>query len=141
VNPTGPGWDRTSYKNWYQNDYDSEFNQWFTYNGSSAFHGFFQDGYGAIVVVVDGQTDLGDGSGSTTLSGSVYYKNFTLAPAPQFLGNAGENCWFLLSPSPYECGTFKNSDGKVVTTSALYPTDGYTRLGTFSGLVKGKAFH
>lgn len=141
TNPNGNTTNQVSYHDWYKGKPNSEFNQWFTSGGKRVFHGFFQDAYGAIVVVIDGGLDLGDGGGITEASGSVYFKNFRLAPAPQYIGGAGEMCWFLLPPSPYECGTFKAGD-QVSTTSALYPSssDGYTRLGTFVGLKKSRAF-
>jgi hypothetical protein len=137
-NPTGYNYNRVSYKNWYVGKPNAEFNQWFNWNGKQVFHGFFQDKYGAIVVVIDGGLDLGDGGGMTEVSGSIWFKNFQMARADQYMGGYGEMCWFLLPPSPYECGTFKSGE-QVVTTSALYPA-GYTRLGTFSGVNKSRAF-
>jgi hypothetical protein len=139
-NPNGTTHNRVSYKDWYKNLPNEEFNQWFYFQGKKVFHGFFQDAYGAIIIVIDGGIDLGDGQSMTDLTGSVWFKNFKLAPAPQFMGNDGEQCWFLLPPSPYECGTFKDSSGRVNTTSSLYPSNGYKRLGTFSGLKLEKAF-
>lgn len=138
-NPNGYDYNRVSYKNWYVGKPNTEFNQWFTSGGQKVWHGFFQDAYGAIVVVIDGGLDLGDGGGLTELSGRVYFKNFQTAPAPQYMGGYGEQCWFLLPPSPYECGTFKVGE-YVSTTSALYPADGYKLLATFSGLNKSAAF-
>jgi len=140
-NPNGNTHNRVSFRNWYTGLPNAEFNQWFNFNGKRVFHGFFQDAYGAIVVVIDGGIDLGDAQGLTNLSGSIWFKNFRLAPAPQYLGGNGEKCWFLLPPSPYECGTFRDGSGRVNTTSALYPGDGYKRLGTFSGLQFERAFN
>lgn len=137
-NPNGYNYNRVSYKNWYVGQSNSEFNQWFTYGGKRVWHGFFQDAYGAIIIVIDGGIDLGDGGGLTELTGRVYFKNFKTAPAPQYMGGSGENCWFLLPPSPYECGAFKVGE-RVVTTSALYPGDGYTLLSTFTGMNKASA--
>lgn len=128
---------RVSYKNWYKNLRTCAFNQFFDYQGKRVFHGFFQDAYGAVVIVFDDILDTNDGYGAT-LSGQLYFKNFRQAPAPQYAGGDGEQCWFLLPPSPYECGTFKVGE-KVVTTSALYPGDGYRRLGSFQGIRSRKA--
>lgn len=139
-NPTGYDTNRVSYKNWYVGKPNSEFNQWFTFEGRRVWHGFFQDAYGAIVIVIDGGLDLGDGGGVTEMTGRVYFKNFRTAPAPQYMGGYGEQCWFLLPPSPYECGSFKVGE-YVSTTSALNPADGYTLLATFSGMSKSVAFH
>ena len=142
-NPNTPV-NQVSYHNWYTGLDNSAFNQWFKWQGKTVFHGFFQDAYGAVIIVVDGNgNDLGDGNGATTLSGSVWFKNFAVAPAPQFIGGLGEQCWFLLQPSPYECGAFQTGqpgNSPISTTSALTPGNGYTRLGTFSGLNKARAF-
>ena len=141
-NPNTPV-NRVSYHNWYTGQDNSAFNQWFTWQGKTVFHGFFQDAYGAVILVIDGGLDLGDGTGASTLSGSVWFKNFAVAPAPQFNGGMGEQCWFLLQPSPYECGAFQvgqPGNSPISTTSALTPGNGYTRLGTFSGLNKARAF-
>ena len=139
-NPTGKTHNQVSYKNWYKGLPNSEFNQWFTWQNKRVFHGFFQDPYGAIIVIFDGGLDEGDGQGPQMLSGSIWFKNFRIAPAPQFIGGDGEQCWFLLPPSPYECATFKGGDGKIHTQSRLYPADGYKRLGTFSGVPYQRAF-
>ncbi|GIL17326.1 MAG: hypothetical protein BroJett040_10770 [Oligoflexia bacterium] len=122
----------------------AEFNKWFIYNGKKVFHGFFQDSYGAIVLVIDNALDLGDGGGITEVSGSVYFKNFTTGYAQQgsvpWQGQVP--CWFISYPgSPYNCQTFLGGNGLVQTTSALYPGNGYKRLGTFSSLNKVRAFN
>lgn len=143
-NPRGHATNRISYRNWYVGMPNSEFNQWFVYQGKTVFHGFFQDQAGVVVLVIDGGLDLGDGGGVTNISGSIWFKNFVTAPAPQYnVYNPTdyEQCWFLLA-GPYQCGTFKDASGKVNTTSALYPStaDGFKRLGTFSGLESTRAF-
>lgn len=132
---------------------ESQFNRWFngTVSGNNilVFHGFFQDRYGAIMLVVDGGVDSGDGSGYTQVNGSVYYMNFPVGYASQ----SPEKCWFI-SIGPFDCRTFVTSN-QVQTTSAVYPfgispktpltqrgygSPGYQRLGTFQGLDKIKAF-
>ncbi|MDW8189596.1 MAG: hypothetical protein RMK80_01330 [Pseudobdellovibrionaceae bacterium] len=141
-NPTGKTRNEVSYRDWYKGLPNAAFNQWFTYQGQRVFHGFFQDPYGAIVVVFDGGIDLNDGQPLSMLTGSIWFKNFKRTSASQYMGNEGEQCWFLLPPSPYECGTFKNAEGRVVTNSALYPNprDGYKKLGTFGGVSYRRAF-
>lgn len=149
-NPSGYNYVRVSYNNYYKSVNNAEFNQWFTSGGKTYFHGFFQDGLGSIVIVIDkfSSGGYGDGTASQTVSGSIYFKNFKTAPAPQFMdvnGDGtidGEMCWFLFSPSPYACGSFF-SGGKVVTNSAIYPSsaDGYVKLGTFSNLNRFDAFN
>lgn len=141
---SGESINEISYNDTYRGQSDAEFNQWFTWQGNKVFHGFFQDKLGAIVLVIDKTdgVDSGDGAGVviTNVSGRVYYKNFlrTTADAPQGV----ERCWFVMKVgSPYYCPTFLNSKGIVNTTSALYPTDGYKLLGTFSGMNKATAFN
>ncbi len=124
----------------YHGKYDFEFNQWFTWKGKEAFHAFFQDSIGAIVLVIDDVFDLGDGGGSSTVSGKVYFKNFQIART----GQSESKCWFIYKTDgidpKYGCGTFYKG-GFIDTTSALYPGDGYILLGTFTNLDRAKAFN
>lgn len=109
----------------------SGYNYWFNYQGQNVFSGFFQDAYGAIVLVIENSVNQGDGQGGGYVSGSVWFKNFAVAFAPQ---SSERNCWFVYT-GPYIC----RSD-IVINKSGLYPTDTFKKLGTFSGLVKAKAF-
>lgn len=140
INPRGTEVNKISYKNWYVNKPNAEFNQWFNFNGKTVFHGFFQDANGALIVVIDDALNLGDGGSISEFSGSVWYKSFKLTRELQFDQSGGELCWFLVSPSPWECGTFKNSSGQIATTSSLYPGDGYKELGRFTGAKASRAF-
>lgn len=103
---TGTGKNKVSYPagavGQYVGKSDAEFNQWFTYQGKKVFHAFFQDQFGAVILVIDGGVDQGDGGGYTQVTGSIYYKNFKNGPAPQSM----EKCWFHFEPSPYFCGAF-----------------------------------
>lgn len=143
---SGFGVNQVSYKNQTTGKPEAEFNRWFNGNlggvSTLVFHGFFQDRYGAIVFVVDGGVDQGDGSGYTSVNGSVYFKNFQVGYAAQ----SPEKCWFIVI-GPYDCRTFLTGSGprdeqRINTTSAIYPStsDGYQRLGTFKALDKIKAF-
>jgi hypothetical protein len=111
--------------------YESQYNTWLN---ATQFSGYFQDAFGAIVLVIDGTgPDLGDGKGSTTVTGSVWFKNFTL----QFPSQGAERyCWFIYR-GPYQCRTSTVLDNKSVP----YPSDGYRRLGTFTSLTRAKAFN
>lgn len=133
----------------------AEYNVWFTRNGQNVFHGFFEDSYGAVMLVVDGYLDLNDGAGATELSGSVWFKNYAKSQAPKNPSNLP--CWFI-EAGPYDCRTFMTSREIVNTTSALYPTEslfydnyysplipneparGWQKLGSFDGLNRAKAF-
>lgn len=101
----------------------AEYNYW--YGGGAYFTGFFQDSYGAIVLSVTGK------DANNCLNGSVYYKNFTATAAPQ---SPYRKCWFIRS-GPYDCRA-----ENIVSKSSPVP-DGYTLLGTFSGLPLTQAFH
>lgn len=111
--------------------YEAEFNRWFSNGGKTVFSGFFQDAYGAIVLVVDNVVNQGDGQGAGYMTGSVYYKNFAQSYAPQ---SPYRKCWFLRD-GPYDCRS-----SAVINKSSVYPEDGYRKLGTFSGLSRSEAF-
>ena len=115
---------------------EARYNVITSFNGTVAFHGFFEDFMGAIVVVVNPTTlpTLGDGS-TGTASGSVYFKNFGLTYAP----HPPTYCWFV-SLGPYDCRAWISGNG-VNTFQSLYPDNGYVQLGTFSGLSIGDAFN
>jgi len=160
-NPSGsPAQSGTLFPN-YRHSY---YNNWFTDPGTATrtpvsrpvFHGFFEDQWGAILIVIDDALDLNDGSGATEVSGSIWFKNHANT---QFQPNTqGIPCWFITA-GPYDCRTFLTPGGSMVTASALYPPEslsrttrsshpyhsedaarGWKKLGTFSGLNKAKAF-
>ena len=110
----------------------NEFNRWFTYQGRNVFSGFFQDQYGAIVLVIENVLDTGDGSGAGYLNGSVWYLNWAQGTASY--NDTQTPCWFL-TRGPYNC-----QSQTVMNKSDLYPSDGYRKLGTFTGLSKSAAF-
>jgi hypothetical protein len=131
-----------------------EYNRWFNSGSTAIFHGFFQDSYGAILLIVDGGVNLGDGGGVSSLSGEIWFKNFYVTPAPQGM----IPCWFI-ELGPYDCRTFLTDAETLNTTSAIYPDQslfytsssthpaipseparGWRRLGVFSNLQKTKAF-
>lgn len=115
---------------------ESRYNVITQFSGTTAFHGFFEDYMGAIIVVVNPTSlpTLGDGS-TGTASGSVYFKNFGLTYAP----HPPTYCWFV-SLGPYDCRSWISGNG-VNTFQTLYPNNGYVTLGTFAGLSIGNAFN
>ena len=106
---------------------EAEYNRWFTLNGKYYFSAYFQDAYGAVVLVFDNYVNLGDAQGSGVVSGSVYYKNFAQSYVQQ---SPYRKCWYIYS-GPYNCRA-----NAVMDKSAIYPGDGFKKLGTFSGLSK-----
>lgn len=116
----------------------TKYNKFFSKNGKWVWHGFFEDFYGGLIVVIDdGVADLGDGSDPVLdkVSGSVWFKNtaFTYAPHPPAW------CWFV-SLGPYDCRSWKSGNG-VNTTAAVEPNAGYVKLGTFTDLDVKAAFN
>lgn len=130
----------------YPSTSNAQYNVWLN---STQWHGFFQDLYGAVVVVIDGSSSTGDGAVGN-LSGSVWFQNFGQSGAQGPL----RMCWQIdpvegASTTPYDCRTFLTSfaDGSMPnTTSSLYPNNqgqgrpAYVKLGTFDGLGQTAAF-
>lgn len=113
------------------NTLEAEYNRFFTAGGKTVFNGFFQDQWGAVVLVVDNVISQGDAQGGTIVTGSLYYKNFAQSYATQ---SPYRKCWFIYD-GPYNCRS-----GSVINKSAAIPNDGYKKLGTFSGISRAAAF-
>lgn len=115
----------------------TKYNQTFSASGKTVWHAIFEDFYiGGLVVVIDEVIDLGDGGGAQDLvSGSVWFKNFRREYAPR----SPTYCWFV-SVGPYDCRPWP-SGNSVNTFASKDPQNGYTKLGTFSGLSIKKAFN
>lgn len=111
---------------------EAKYNRWFLLNNQYYFSAYFQDNYGAIVLVFDNYINQGDGQGTGTLSGKVYYKNFAQSYAPQ---SPYRKCWFIYD-GPYMCRSTT-----VMNKSSAVPSDGYRYLGKFSGLSKAAVFN
>ncbi len=133
---TGSGTVQVSYEGRDNGKPTAEFNQWFVYEGKKVFHGFFQDKFGAIMLVIDDSIGLGDGGLPMEVNGSIWFKNF----APSYANQSSEKCWFIRI-GPYDCRTLFDENGEISTTSALYPSNGYRQLGKFKGLNVKKAFN
>ncbi len=130
---------------------DSSKNVWFTWNGNQVWHGFFQDRYGAVVVVIDDALNLGDGSPAELIGGEVWFQNFEyyMGYGPQ---GPLKMCW-QINLGPYDCRTFivgSGSSAYVDTYSALYPNNSdigntsndrplYKKLGEFYGMPRAAA--
>ena len=113
------------------NDYESAYNYWTTVNGKRTFMAFVQDQYGALIVVLEDGLGTGDASGSSILSGRVFYRNFAQSIYPQ---SPYRKCWYIYS-GPYACYS-KVMAEKSSSTSI----DGFTLLGSFSGVQSYKVF-
>lgn len=129
-------------------DHTNQYNVWITKNNKRYFRAFFEDHYGAIIVVIDNMLNLGDGANSNPglASGLVYYKNFkeTMAPNPLTgslpgFGSPRTFCWFI-SLGPYDCRAWPTKKG-IDINRAVYPDNGYKVLGRFSNLRLNEAFN
>ena len=134
------------------NKENNRYNIWFTKNGDDVWHGFFQDSYGAIIIVIDETDDEGDGQGPSVVSGSVYVMNFPNKYNSIVFGASPTSCWFVKA-GPYDCRTWKSGNG-VDTTKDIYPylenssagsfsapkSEGYRKVGEFRGMSFQDAF-
>jgi hypothetical protein len=117
---------------------------WVTHDGSPWWKGFFQDSYGAIVVVIDSTLSTGDGSISDLVGGRIYFQNFCRTlPCNPYQGSQ-KMCWDITA-GPYDCRTFISGDS-VALSSSKYPNNkggdavnSYQLLGTFTGLSRSAA--
>lgn len=122
---------------------DASFNKWYTDQGATTqtWKGFFQDSQGAVIIIIDQFTNLGDGTTSDLVGGSIWFQNF--GPAYAFQGPLAM-CW-QISLGPYDCRTWLVNNN-VDPTSNHYPnnhgpnaTMSYEKLGTFTGLSRSAA--
>lgn len=122
------------------NTLQAQYNYWFKYNNQTVFSGFFEDNYGAIVLVLEPEVtgDVGNDAEpfSVSYKGSIYFKNFTPTTSP-FITDTTRSCWFTYI-GPADCRS-----NIVMTKCALYPGTeaGYKLLGTFTGIDVKKAFN
>lgn len=127
---------------------NAKYNGWITENGASVWKGFFQDLYGAIVLVIDKSASQTDGTSSMILGGSIWFQNFQQSNYQNPYQGTQAMCWEITA-GPYDCRTFlvSNPSGnaynkvKVDIYSSLYPnnygpdkTTAYEKLGDFGGI-------
>jgi hypothetical protein len=107
------------------NVYEAAYNYYYVDpSGKVIFSGYFQDRYGAIILVLEPAQGSGDGDGGT-YKGAVFYKNFAQAVEQQ---SAERKCWFIRE-GPYDCRS-----SVLVYKSSFTSFDNYTKLGTFTGI-------
>lgn len=119
-------------------------NGWVNQGGQLIWKGFFQDEYGAIVLVIDNNVTQGDGQPANILGGSIWFQNFNRYYPNNPIQGPKKMCWEI-SLGPYDCRTFL-SGGKVSMTSSYYPTNrgpdanvNYEKLGDFTGIIRNEA--
>ena len=122
------------------NTLQAQYNYWFKYQGKTVFSGFFEDNYGAVVLVLEPETATNPGNDaepfSVTYKGSIYFKNFGVTTSP-YINDTTRSCWFTYK-GPADCRS-----NIVMTKCALQPGTeaGYKLLGTFTGVDVKKAFN
>ncbi len=120
------------------------YNGWVSENGQQVWKGFFQDEFGAIVLIVDKYLSQGDGQAATILGGSIWFQNFNDYQYGNPVQGPLKMCWEI-TMGPYDCRSFlvngTDASARVVMTSSSTPstrgqhkTISYEQLGSFSGL-------
>jgi hypothetical protein len=121
------------------------YNGWVNQGGKSVWKGFFQDRWGAIVLIIDKQISTGDGQPAKFVGGSVWFQNFNNQYYPNNpVQGPLAMCWEI-SRGPYDCRSFLVNN-YVSMTSSYYPTTrgpdktvNYQMLGTFNGIAASAA--
>ncbi|CAN5634205.1 hypothetical protein BH10BDE1_BH10BDE1_10650 [soil metagenome] len=129
---------------------NNQYNGWVNEGSARVYKGFFQDKYGAVVVIIDKVLNAGDGSASASVGGSIWFQNFGENPAYDSKCQSGDPrygtcflnqlmCWEIKA-GPYDCRTFIVGSS-VITNSATTPNNkgpsrskSYLKLGDFNGL-------
>lgn len=135
----------------------TRYNGWVTHGSSRVYKGFFQDEYGAVVVIIDKVLNVGDGQPAPYVGGSIWFQNFgdrgcwTGIQGNVTCDNQTQTnklCWEITF-GPYDCRTFvmPTSDyaNAVNMVLSLNPTPvlgepyqsrtkSYKKLGDFNGL-------
>lgn len=124
-----------SYTGMYDNGkWESEYNFWFRFNNKTNFSGYFEDEFGAIVIVLEPQLATGGGNDAEPVltskyKGKVYFKNFLDKEGKPVFGphSPYRACWFTYQ-GPYDCRS-----NIVSTKCGLNPGGeaGYRLLGSF----------
>ncbi len=134
---------------------NNQYNGWVTEGSSRVYKGFFQDKYGAVVVVIDKVLNGGDGTAAALVGGTIYFQNFGENPAYDSKCQSGDPrygtcfmsqlmCWEIKA-GPYDCRSFLVSNTVSMTSSAAPNNIGpsrtktYLKLADFTGLSRTAA--
>jgi len=137
-----------TYHPWYSGVSDAGQNQWFQYNSQTVFKGYFQDEYGAVIVVIDNTLNQGDGAPSEFIGGTVYFQNFQKTVWQNPLQGPARMCW-QIERGPYDCrANLVAGAPSQWSPSGLYPVEAspdwdtpYKRLGSFYNMLRSGSFH
>jgi hypothetical protein len=123
----------------YSGKNNNEYNGWILQNSKWIWKGFFQDGNGAVVIIIDRALSTGDGQPGTIIGGSIYYQNFDRT-YPSFQDQGDQSMCWQITRGPYDCRSFLSAN-QVIMSSADTPTTMgpdrhvlYQKLGEFYGL-------
>ncbi|MFN8790818.1 MAG: hypothetical protein ACK5Y2_05105 [Bdellovibrionales bacterium] len=106
--------------------YEAAPNFWHTIGGVRTFMAYVQDQYGALIIVMEPETNTPDAE-SSMLKGRIYYRNFANNTFPQ---STFRKCWYIYS-GPYACYS-NNMSQKLSSTD--FGDGTYRLLGYFSGV-------
>ena len=123
----------------YDNDeLESKYNYWFTFENQLSFTGFFEDSFGAIVLNLTPDVATGGGNDAEPLNvrykGQVYFRNFKTEKLTPYRA-----CWFIYTGlDGHDCRS-----NVIQSKLGLAPGDGagYTLLGTFTNIEIKQAFN
>lgn len=125
---------------------NASYNKWYTdqSSGKQIWKGFFQDEFGAIVIIVDRFITQGDGQVGNILGGSVWFQNFNRY-YPNFGDQGTEKMCWQISMGPYDCRSWIVGNSVQPETS-YYPNNhgpnanmNYEKLGDFDGVSRSAA--
>lgn len=111
--------------------------------GRTIYKGFFQDAYGALIVIINRTSSQGDGQPGAVLGGEVWYQNFPVGYQYAPVQGPNKMCWEILM-GPYDCRSFLiygNGGSAVHMPQTTLPTTKgpdapryYNKLGEFDGI-------
>jgi hypothetical protein len=129
----------------YSSHSNSSYNGWVTEGSSRVYKGFFQDEYGAVVVVIDKVLNVGDGQPAPYVGGSIWFQNFGDNPTYdnphwKYWSEVRDRMCWQITYGPYDCRTFLVGSSVVMNSSPDPTTRGpsrsktFKKLGNFNGL-------
>ena len=119
---------------------DSSYNRWYMENGKNVYKGFFQDEYGAIVLIINRSVGQGDGKPTQFIGGEIWFQNFNKEQWPNYPIQGPEKLCWQISMGPYDCRSFLIGDYVSMTSASTPTTKGpdkpqyYQKLGEFDGI-------
>ncbi len=131
---------------------DRSLNKWYDDQtlGKRVWKGFFQDAFGAVVLVFDKTTATGDGTPGNVVGGSIWFQNFNRYYPNNPVQGREKMCW-QISAGPYDCRSWlfmagESENWPIMPSLVLYPNNKgpdqnmlYEKLGDFGGIDRSQA--